>query len=284
MSQTPAIYIQEGSAIDHTPGSDVSAGDVVVLDESLVTIAKRDIPSGKLGALATSGVFAIPKVNGAIDLGKALYWDDDANPQGGTVGTGALTTNAALGPFAGWAIAAAGANDERVTCYLRSFTATDVSGNSLGDLANVDSATPTSGHILIGDGSDWANNAVSGDGTLSDAGVLAITGFAAMPTIPAATVAAAGTDQTDAAAIATGFTLVTAADGDKGVILPTAAAGKVCILKNSEAAQLKVWPGTDDKINGGTATTGQLTMANSTAAIFIAYDATDWYTLPLLPS
>lgn len=279
-----ALFLQDGHAIDYTPESAVAAGDVIVLDDTLVAIAKIPIAAGVLGALAVSGVYAMAKVNGSIDLGKALYWDIDGNPQGGTAGTGAVTTNAALGPFAGWAVAAAGANDERVVMYLRSFTATDISASSLGDLANVDSATPTSGHILIGDGSDWANKAVSGDGTLSDAGVLAITGFAAMPVIPTATVAAAGTDQTDATPIATGFTLVSAADGDKGIILPTAAAGKLCLVKNGEAAQLKVWPGTNDKINGGTATTGQLTLANSVAALFVAFDDTDWYTLPLLPS
>lgn len=103
--------------------------------------------------------------------------------------------------------------------------------------------------------------------------------------IPTATVAAAGTDNTNAAAVALGFTVVTASDGTKGVKLPTAVAGQIVIIKNNVSAQnLKVYPNTADKINGGTATTGSLTMAGLTAAMFIAYDATDWYSLPLLPS
>jgi hypothetical protein len=105
-----------------------------------------------------------------------------------------------------------------------------------------------------------------------------------MPRIPTATVAADGSDETDAVAVAEGFTLVTDGDGTKGVILPSAVAGMQCIIKNGEAANLKVYPGVADKINGGTHTTGQLTMAANTSALLVAYDATDWYSVPLLPS
>ena len=103
--------------------------------------------------------------------------------------------------------------------------------------------------------------------------------------IASATVAAAGANQGAAAQLAGGFTLVTAADDAKGVKLPAAVAGRICIVKNVVANKtLLVYPATDDKINGGTATTGTLSMAASTAAMFIAYDAVDWYSLPLLPS
>lgn len=103
--------------------------------------------------------------------------------------------------------------------------------------------------------------------------------------IPSATVAAAGNSQGTGAAIATGFTLVTAADATKGVVLPAAAAGKVCIVKNADAANavLKVYPATDDAINA-IAANSALSMAAKTSAVFVAYDATTWYTTPLLPS
>jgi hypothetical protein len=103
-------------------------------------------------------------------------------------------------------------------------------------------------------------------------------------TIPTATVAATGSSNTNAAAVTLGFTLVSAADGTKGVKLPTAAAGGIVIIKNGAAQILKIYPNTSDKINGGTATTGSLDIAASTAVMLIAYDATDWYSLPLLPS
>jgi len=104
-----------------------------------------------------------------------------------------------------------------------------------------------------------------------------------MPIIPTTTVAADGNDQSNAAAITTGFTLVSAADASKGVKLPAAAPGLVCIVKNGAAAVLKVWPNTEDAINA-VAANGNDVLAASTAATYVAYDATTWYTIPLLGS
>lgn len=101
--------------------------------------------------------------------------------------------------------------------------------------------------------------------------------------IPSATVAATGTNQATAAAIASGFTLVSAGDGTKGVKLPAAAAGLVAIVKNGENAVLKLYPDTDDAINGLSAN-ASLNMAANTSAVLVAYNATTWYTVPLLPS
>jgi hypothetical protein len=110
--------------------------------------------------------------------------------------------------------------------------------------------------------------------------------FTGMPLIPTATVAATGSADTDAAPVTTGFTLVTAADGTKGVILPTAVAGAICIIKNIDAANavLKVYPATSDGINALTVTTGSYNMAAKTSVMLVAYDATTWYTIPLLAS
>jgi len=70
-------YIQTGDAVDYTPDADVKAGDVVVQGE-LVGVAKLDIPTGKLGALAVTGLFDFPKATGAgtaIAAGTRVYWD-----------------------------------------------------------------------------------------------------------------------------------------------------------------------------------------------------------------
>ena len=70
-------FIQTGDAVDYTPGADVSAGDVVVQGE-LVGVAKLDIQTGKLGALAVTGLFDFPKAAGAgtaIAVGTRVYWD-----------------------------------------------------------------------------------------------------------------------------------------------------------------------------------------------------------------
>lgn len=130
----------------------------------------------------------------------------------------------------------------------------------------------------------------TGDQTISGAktfsGTMAFTGpvsFATAPTMPTATVAAAGSTQTDAALVATGFTLVSAADGTKGVKLPLAAAGKVCIIKNNVNAVLKIWPNTSDAINA-IAADSAFSIAALTSVYLVAYDAITWYSLPLLPS
>ena len=127
----------------------------------------------------------------------------------------------------------------------------------------------------------------SGTATLQS---LVITGTGSLTgniTFPVATVAAAGSTNANATAITTyGVIHATGADATKGVKLPPAAAGKVVIVKNADAANavLKVYPDTSDKINSGTATTGSLNMAAKTAAMFIALDDVDWFTVPLLPS
>lgn len=96
--------------------------------------------------------------------------------------------------------------------------------------------------------------------------------------VSAAAVAAAGSTQTNAAAVTVGFTNVTGADGTKGVRLPAAIAGSVAYIRNAAAQPLKVYPATGDKINGGTADAAVI-MENSTTMIIIALDTTDWYTL-----
>lgn len=101
-------------------------------------------------------------------------------------------------------------------------------------------------------------------------------------TVASATVAAAGTLQSDAAAITTGFTLVTGST-NAGVKLPAAAAGIIAIVKNNVGGNMKVWPTTGDAINAGSANAAY-TMATLTSALFVAYDDTTWYTVPLLAS
>lgn len=70
-----ALFVHEGGSIDHTPGSDVAAGDVVVQGE-LVGVAKRAIASGELGALAITGVFDFLKTAATVyAIGVVVFWD-----------------------------------------------------------------------------------------------------------------------------------------------------------------------------------------------------------------
>ena len=84
-----ATFIHDGSSIDYTPGSAVTAGAVVVQGE-LVGVAKVPIPANTLGALAVEGVFDFPKATGggtAITAGANCYWNAGAQ-QATTTATG----------------------------------------------------------------------------------------------------------------------------------------------------------------------------------------------------
>lgn len=110
----------------------------------------------------------------------------------------------------------------------------------------------------------------------------------AVQAITAALLAATGADQAGAALIASGsFALIhaTGADGTKGIRLPSAAAGLIYFIKNQDSANavLKVYPFLGDAINA-IAGDSPISMAAKTAAVFVAIDATTWFTFSLLPS
>ena len=89
-----ARYIQEGKNVDYTPSSAVTAGDVIV-QGSLVGVAKLDIAANRQGALAVEGVFDFPKATGAgsgIAVGITVYWDATAHQA-----TATATNNTLLG-------------------------------------------------------------------------------------------------------------------------------------------------------------------------------------------
>ncbi len=114
-----AIFRQPGNSIDYTPSTAVSAGDVVV-QGTLVAIARADIAANALGALATAGVFDGAKITGAMSAGDALYWDSTGDPLGGTAGSGAFTTTAAGNSYAGRVLVDAAETDTTVNFDLRS--------------------------------------------------------------------------------------------------------------------------------------------------------------------
>ncbi len=110
----------------------------------------------------------------------------------------------------------------------------------------------------------------------------------ASPPSPVQSVAAAGSTNADAGAITitapTNIVVATGGDATKGVILPAAPAGTIYIVKNGAAAVLKIYPPSGAAINALTATTGALSMASNTCAVFAFSSATQVYTAPLLPS
>jgi predicted RecA/RadA family phage recombinase len=168
-----AQFIHDGDAIDHTPVSAVSAGDVVEVGNR-VLVSKRDIPANTLGALATRGIFDVVKVSGAISAGDGVYWDNDGNPVGGTAGTGAATKTGANGNFMGYAIADAAESATTVRVLLRAMEDANAETLGLGDLSDVGAVAYTAGRILVADGDSYEDVAVSGDATLAGNGALTL--------------------------------------------------------------------------------------------------------------
>ena len=69
-------YVNDGSRIKYTPGSDVTAGDVVVLS-GLIGYANDDIAANEEGTLYIKGQVELPKVGAtAWSQGDTLYWDE----------------------------------------------------------------------------------------------------------------------------------------------------------------------------------------------------------------
>ena len=97
-------------------------------------------------------------------------------------------------------------------------------------------------------------------------------------------VTAAGSVIGDAAALSQGLNIVSGANGTLGVILPPAIPGMTVIVKGITAGVLKVWPQTGAGINAIGASTAMSLASGAVPAIFVASSATQWYTLPLLPS
>ncbi len=91
--------------------------------------------------------------------------------------------------------------------------------------------------------------------------------------------AAAGTTAADATVLTNLFNAVTASDADKGVALPTAAAGLAIYVQNTvQTATLKVYPvnGGNDNING-LAEDLPFILGAGKGAWFICTSATQWY-------
>jgi hypothetical protein len=120
--------------------------------------------------------------------------------------------------------------------------------------------------------------------TLTVTGTLTASGGVTGPVrLPVAAVAAAGANQGNAAALSEGLNVVSAADGTKGVRLPTAVAGTVVIVKNTVAAALKIYPATGAAVNA-VAANGSYDITNLTSTMLVAASATQWYSVPLVAS
>lgn len=104
-----ATYWQRGETLDYTPEKAVGNGEVVSLG-TRIGVAGGDIKANELGHLHVVGVFEMTKATSeAITMGATVYYD---------AGAGAITTTASSNVPAGYAAAAASANDATVLVKL----------------------------------------------------------------------------------------------------------------------------------------------------------------------
>lgn len=170
-----ARYVGEGDTISYTPGGAVAAGEVVVVSSNVVCVAAQPIAASVEGSVYTKGVFEVAKT-AALDVsdGDAIYWNDGTNK----------ATKTATDNYMGTAVYDSGVSLTTVFVNLRSIEAAAVETLALDDLTDIDGALAyTAGHILVADGDSFEEVAVSGDATLSSAGVVTLNTSKAYQTV-----------------------------------------------------------------------------------------------------
>lgn len=141
MAQVPAQTYSDECAIDYTPASAVTGGDVVVLN-GIVGVAITDIAADDQGSLAVEGIFKLPKTTAAIVRGLPVHWNPTGDPDSGTAGTGAAN-QLGVGTYAGLAAVASGSGDDfafvnlNVPSNLLAVTAVTAAGSVIGDAAQL---------------------------------------------------------------------------------------------------------------------------------------------------
>jgi len=178
---------KSGEVWDYTTGATFSSGDAVeVKADELVGIALDDIANGSVGPVATVGVFSVTKAAGtAWTIGMDIYFDGTEFVTIATSNTwaGKAFLAAASGAVAGYLDLNKGAGlvstgdiaDESVTTAKMA----DLARGSLLSGQGVTNhptalAAEGDGEILVGDGTDVAAVAVSGDVTLANTGAVTI--------------------------------------------------------------------------------------------------------------
>jgi len=181
---------KSGEVWDYTAGATISSGDAVeIAADELVGIALDDIANGSVGPVATTGVFSVTKAAGtAWTIGMDIYYDGTEFVTTATSNTwaGKAFLAAASGAVAGYLDLNKGAGlvstgdiaDESVTTAKMADLARGSLLSGQGSNRPLALAAETSGQVLVGDGTDIASVAVSGDVTMASTGAVTIAALA----------------------------------------------------------------------------------------------------------
>lgn len=107
--QVIPLQTSECEMVDYTPGSAVSAGDVIVTSTT-PRVAHRDIAANDLGALSASGGVYTCTGDAAIAVDKKVYWVDASNKVSEDANSGA---NKAFG------VTVSACSGDTATCNVR---------------------------------------------------------------------------------------------------------------------------------------------------------------------
>lgn len=141
MPQVPAKTYSDECAIDYTPSSAVTGGDVIVLN-GIVGVAITDIAANDQGSLAVEGLFKLPKTTAAWVRGLPVHWNPTGDPDSGTAGTGAAN-QLGVGTYAGECVETAASGDDYGVVMLNAFTnlmavsSVTAAGSVIGDAAQL---------------------------------------------------------------------------------------------------------------------------------------------------
>jgi len=111
-------FLSEGIALDHTPASALTGGQLIQLSGKRVAITTEPVAASVLGSVQTDGKWSGPYVGGVCNVGDNLWWDANGTPYGGAA-NGALTNIGADGDWwVGTVSAAPAATDATVNFIL----------------------------------------------------------------------------------------------------------------------------------------------------------------------
>lgn len=181
-------YVSPGNVADYRPGADRATGQVQLIGTRVTIVPKAiDFSDKPLGTVSLEGIWDVPQAVGSTITGGALvYWDDNGDPVGGTVGEGAFTTTAGGNNLAGVATPEQ-PNGTATTAATDQFVRIKLAGMSI--------------NVATVAGSMTADDIVGSDAALSITGIAGAAAGAG-GTVPIA----GGAGHTDAAGGAAGIT------------------------------------------------------------------------------
>lgn len=154
MAQTyQCVLLAEGGRVEHTPGGNVAAGDVVITN-TMFQFATQPILAGILGTLRIAGgppQVRIVKTTDVMAVGNLIYWAAAGDPYNGVAGTGGATTTAGANALIGRCVKAASGTVETVDCEMSiGLVTAGTLENGIADPGDAGAIPVTaSGHVAI---------------------------------------------------------------------------------------------------------------------------------------